>query len=186
MGRSWACAAVLAGITLALQPLNAAEANAGAPACQFKLGFAVLDQALGARVGACLDDESYNGNGDSVQHAAGGLLVWRRADNWTAFTDGYQTWVNGPNGIQRRLNTERFAWEGSEPAPVAQAIPGTVSQSSTVTAANTCSAVARSGSVSATGLNSSVVITGTGAGDTTVVRNQSTTSSSPGVTTTGC
>jgi plastocyanin len=38
--------------------------------------------------------------------------VWRKADNWTAFTDGHQTWLNGPFGLQRRLNTTRFAWEG--------------------------------------------------------------------------
>src|SRR5439155_10452091 len=39
------------------------------------------------------------------------LLVWRKADNFTAFTDGYRTWVQGPFGLQKRLNTERFAWE---------------------------------------------------------------------------
>jgi hypothetical protein len=43
--------------------------------------------------------------------AGGGLLVWRKADNWTAFTDGYRTWINGPAGIQQRLNTQRFSWE---------------------------------------------------------------------------
>ena len=43
---------------------------------------------------------------------SGGLLVWRKADNLTAFTDGYWTWVNGPRGLQRRLNSERFDWEG--------------------------------------------------------------------------
>jgi hypothetical protein len=43
--------------------------------------------------------------------------VWRKADNWTAFTDGYRTWVNGPAGLVRRLNTERFPWEGDAGAP---------------------------------------------------------------------
>ena len=38
-----------------------------------------------------------------------GLLVWRKADNHTAFTDGYRTWVNGPYGLQVRLNTARFS-----------------------------------------------------------------------------
>lgn len=38
-------------------------------------------------------------------------MVWRKADNWTAFTDGHRTWINGPNGLQQRLNIERFAWE---------------------------------------------------------------------------
>src|SRR5262249_21138217 len=34
-------------------------------------------------------------------------------DNFTAFTDGARTWVNGPFGLQQRLNTERFDWEGA-------------------------------------------------------------------------
>ena len=46
-----------------------------------------------------------------LQQTTGGLLVWRKADNWTAFTDGYRTWINGPNGLVQRLNTERFEWE---------------------------------------------------------------------------
>jgi hypothetical protein len=31
----------------------------------------------------------------------------------TAFTDGFQTWVNGPLGLQQRLNTQRFWWEAN-------------------------------------------------------------------------
>jgi hypothetical protein len=50
-------------------------------------------------------------NGDGLQHTSGGLLVWRKADNWTAFTDGFQTWINGPTGLQERLNTARLPWE---------------------------------------------------------------------------
>jgi hypothetical protein len=38
-------------------------------------------------------------------------MVWRKADSWTAFTDGYRTWINGPFGLQQRLNTQRFPWE---------------------------------------------------------------------------
>jgi hypothetical protein len=68
-------------------------------------------------VGGCLEDEHFNtANGNAEQrtvahHGQGGLLVWRKADNWTAFTDGYWSWVNGPSGLQRRLNTECFPWE---------------------------------------------------------------------------
>ena len=36
---------------------------------------------------------------------------WRKADNRTAFTDGYRTWINGPNGLVDRLNSARFPWE---------------------------------------------------------------------------
>ena len=80
--------------------------------CQFVLGFKTIRDLIGHdTVGECLDSEHYNAIGDSVQHTTGGLLAWRKADNWTAFTDGYRTWVNGPNGLQQRLNTERFEWE---------------------------------------------------------------------------
>src|SRR5712691_2185446 len=88
-----------------------------AASCQFILGFAVMPRLV-PRVGACLDNQSFSGNGDAVQHTTGGLLVWRKADNWTAFTDGYRTWVNGPYGLQQRLNTERFGWE-QRPTPTA-------------------------------------------------------------------
>jgi hypothetical protein len=38
-------------------------------------------------------------------------MVWRKADNWTAFTDGSTTWISGPNGVQERGNDQRFPWE---------------------------------------------------------------------------
>ncbi|HLY64336.1 MAG TPA: hypothetical protein VKU60_02285, partial [Chloroflexota bacterium] len=75
------------------------------------LGFEALQQALPQQVGTCLEDQHFSGNGDAVQHTSGGLLVWRKSDNWTAFTDGDQTWVNGPSGIAKRINSERFDWE---------------------------------------------------------------------------
>ena len=81
------------------------------PACHYQLGFAALHDSIPTIVGDCLDNEAYAANGDSVQHTTGGLLVWRRADNWTAFTDGYHTWVGGPYGVQERLNSRRFPWE---------------------------------------------------------------------------
>lgn len=80
--------------------------------CAFLLGFKTLRNLIGHDiVGACLEDEHHNHIGDSVQQTTGGLLVWRKSDNWTAFTDVYRTWVNGPDGLQQRLNTERFDWE---------------------------------------------------------------------------
>lgn len=98
-------------------------AHASAAECRFVLGFAALkgliDEAEGpATVGECLENERFNPqNGDALQLTSGGLMVWRKFDNWTAFTDGYRTWINGPFGLQRRLNTERFDWE-AEPPPV--------------------------------------------------------------------
>jgi hypothetical protein len=85
--------------------------------CQFVLGFAALQSLIPQVVGNCIDNEQHGANGDGLQHTTGvknavGLMVWRKADNWTAYTDGYHTWVNGPNGLQERLNIYRFCWEG--------------------------------------------------------------------------
>ena len=94
---------------------------AAAGPCRFVLGFATLAAAVPG-VGDCQQNQGYAPNGDALQHTTGGLLVWRKADNWTAFTDGYRTWLNGPQGVQQRLNTERFAWE-SDAAPAPAAAP---------------------------------------------------------------
>jgi hypothetical protein len=92
----------------------ASAAPTAASGCRFVLGFATLAGDLPQQVGQCIDDEGHNpANGDALQHTSGGLLVWRKADNWTAFTDGFHTWVNGPNGIAERLNTQRFSWEAN-------------------------------------------------------------------------
>ena len=111
-----ACARRAVFLCLLFLPL-AAALIAATPAhatshCQFVLGFKTLRDLIGhGVVGECLENEHYNATGDSVQQTSGGLLVWRKADNWTAFTDGYRTWLNGPYGLQQRLNTERFEWE---------------------------------------------------------------------------
>jgi hypothetical protein len=102
--------------------LGASSAGVSAPpprptpaaTCRFVLGFLALQTLIPARVGACRDNEHYDaGSGEAVQHTTGGLLVWRKADNSTAFTDGASTWVLGPHGVQRRPNTERFPWEAN-------------------------------------------------------------------------
>ena len=87
--------------------------------CQFTAGFKMLHDLIPTIVGECLRNEQYNPeNGDSLQPTTNGLLVWRKADNWTAFTDGYMTWLWGPCGLQKRLNTgPYFAWEGRLGAP---------------------------------------------------------------------
>src|SRR3954454_5707076 len=85
----------------------------GQSSCRFVLGFETLRNLVGAqKVGTCLEDEHFNlENGNAEQRTSGGLLVWRKVDNFTAFTDGGTSWVNGPNGLQSRPNSERFAWE---------------------------------------------------------------------------
>jgi hypothetical protein len=87
-------------------------AQAQASGCRFVLGFAALHDRLPAVVGACLADEQHDpASGDSLQPTTNGLLVWRKADNFTAFTDGARTWIIGPFGLQQRLNGQRFSWE---------------------------------------------------------------------------
>ena len=69
-------------------------------------------------VGEPLEDEHHNPlNGDALQQTTKGLMAWRKADNWTAFTDGTRSWINGPYGVQSRPNEERFPWEKDRPAP---------------------------------------------------------------------
>lgn len=102
------------------QPAAPAPMTTGS--CQFVLGFKTLSQLDPADVGSCTDQESHNPqNGDALQHTTNGLLVWRKVDNWTAFTNGYWTWINGPNGLARRLNTQRYSWEANSTGlPVVQ------------------------------------------------------------------
>lgn len=104
--------ALLASVALTLASSPAMPASAQAPGCRFVLGFAALQSMIPQVVGQCTADESHNPlNGDGLQPTTNGLLVWRKADNFTAFTDGVQTWVNGPFGLQMRLNSQRFFWE---------------------------------------------------------------------------
>ena len=118
--RRLALAALLA-LALTATPTAAQE-------CRFVLGFATLRDLIGAeKVGACLEDQQTNPeNGNAEQRTRGGLMVWRKADNFTAFTDGGTTWINGPNGLQSRPNAERFSWESDPvqggPAPQQQTV----------------------------------------------------------------
>ena len=77
----------------------------------FKLGFQALAAQIPRVVGQPIENEHYGANGDSLQQTTRGLMVWRKADNWTAFTDGSTTWISGPNGVQERGNDQRFPWE---------------------------------------------------------------------------
>ena len=116
------------GLLITLLCAGIPTASAQAQNCQFVLGFATLHNLIPQIVGQCLENEHHNpANGDGLQMTTNGLLVWRKADNFTAFTDGYRTWVNGPFGVQMRLNSQRFFWEANPeklaivPTPVAGA-----------------------------------------------------------------
>jgi hypothetical protein len=102
--------------TVTVQADHGAEADFTLQAvpCRFVLGFQALHNTIPSIVGNCGDNEQHNpANGDALQQTTKGLLVWRKADNFTAFTDGYRTWVSGPDGVRERLNTQRFAWEAN-------------------------------------------------------------------------
>ena len=109
--------ALLHAIVVLLLPVAVAAgtvSSVSAAGCTFQLGFRALHDQIPDVVGDCRADEHHNPeNGDALQETSRGLLAWRKADNFTAFTDGYRTWVNGPLGLQARLNTERFPWEGA-------------------------------------------------------------------------
>ena len=109
---------VVTATPLPVQAPPTAEPPAPAPVpeaqgpCYFELGFAALHDLIPDIVGDCLDNEMHGANGDGLQHTTDGLMAWRKADNWTAFTDGANTWINGPFGISTRPNDVRFSWEG--------------------------------------------------------------------------
>ena len=85
--------------------------------CRFVSSFFLLREQIGAeRVGRCLENQVTLETGDARQRTEMGEMVWRRYDGVTAFTDGYQTWIAGPNGIEVRLNSERLPWEGAPSA----------------------------------------------------------------------
>jgi hypothetical protein len=105
--------------TAVLVALFAVTSAVSAQQFEFKLGFKLLADQIPAIAGQPIENEWHNPeNGDGLQRTTTGLMVWRKADNWTAFTNGHTTWINGPYGVQSRLNTERFAWERDISAPV--------------------------------------------------------------------
>jgi hypothetical protein len=122
----------LMALGIILSPLvSPSPARAQAASCQFVLGFLTLEQMIPDIVGPCLDNVAYDAQGNGVQHTVAytgslGLMVWRKSDNFTAFTDGFRTWVNGPFGLQLRFNSQRFFWEfNPERLPIIPApVPG--------------------------------------------------------------
>ena len=121
-------AARLIALVVALGLAAAALVGSAGPAaaaadCQFVMGFKALHAMIPDTVGVCVENEQHHpGQGVTHQRTTHGLLVWRKASNHTAFTDGHHTWVSGPLGLQQRLNSEWFDWErDSAPAAFTQA-----------------------------------------------------------------
>lgn len=98
----------LAAMFVVARPLFAQD-------CSFQLGFEALSDLIPDAVGECLENESHDpASGLTRQATTSGWLTWRKSDNWTGFTDGQHTWVNGPDGVRQRLNHELFPWEAPD------------------------------------------------------------------------
>jgi hypothetical protein len=112
--RRTASLAVALLVSLLVSLLSGLAVIAQPSSCSFMLGFAALHDLIPDVVGSCVDNELHDpSTGDALQHTANGLLVWRKSDNWTAFTDGFQSWVDGPLGLQHRRNDQRLWWEAN-------------------------------------------------------------------------
>ena len=123
------------------QPTPASQPTATpTPAVQaaprFVLGFKLIANQIPDIVGNPIENEWFDvRNGNSIQRTVNpnrltsgglpreGMMVWRKSDNWTAFTDGWTTWVNGPYGLQSRLNSQRFPWENDPIVPPGSPTP---------------------------------------------------------------
>jgi hypothetical protein len=104
---------------LAVQPIGVK-----ADGCAENPDLASLRDSVGAHVvGDCSDDISEDPNGDIRVRTGHGELVLRAADGTSAFTNGFETWVKGPFGLQQRPNGQTFVWEPAAPgAPRSGAI----------------------------------------------------------------
>lgn len=106
------------------KPVNDGGGEIKKPSEKFQLGFKLLAGGMleqGFDPGEPLEDEHFEpSTGNSLQKTTKGLMVWRKADNWTAFTDGERTWINGPFGVMSRTNNERFNWEKDQTAVLAE------------------------------------------------------------------
>lgn len=119
-------------VALTLFSASPASAQERPPCSGFSWGFKSICDEIPDIVGAWVETEHHEGgrydsvagqfvDGNTLQRTTGGLFVWRKSDNFTAFTDGYWTWVNGPYGLQERLNSERFEWESDPPERASEA-----------------------------------------------------------------
>src|SRR5947207_15426377 len=92
--------AIVATLGALLWLAHPAAAAPAAARCWFQGGFLLLHDRLPHEVGTCTGQEQYDPvSGDAMQRSTGGVLIWRKADNWPGFTDGSTTWINGPYGL---------------------------------------------------------------------------------------
>jgi len=103
----------LAAATTALTSVPAL-ANEGdeAEKAEFRFGFQTLALMAPDMVGEPLHNELASANGDTHQGTSRGLMVWRKADNVPAFTDGTTTLLLGPRGSRFGATTIGSSGEG--------------------------------------------------------------------------
>jgi hypothetical protein len=93
------------------------EANGPIAGCTFLPSLDALRMRIGAGlVGECVEDALTSVDVDARQRTTNGELIWRRADGRATFTNGADTWLDGPEGVVRRHSHERYAWEPDEAA----------------------------------------------------------------------
>ena len=125
------------GVAVSLQPARADD-------CTIAPKFAVIVDALPDEVGQCITNERISpASLDIEQVTTGGLLVQRSLDGSVAFTNGVQTWVAGPSGVEARGPEERFDWEtGAAPSTA-----GTVAEAAQANAEVSAAASMPDGSI---------------------------------------
>lgn len=65
--------------------------------CAFAPRFVGLRETIPDVVGTCLTDVRYDSvSGDAAQLTSNGILLWRRADDSTLFSDGLSVWLDDP------------------------------------------------------------------------------------------
>lgn len=105
---------LILGMVTAFTPTAVARTS-----CSFTLGFKALHDLMPDVVGDCLENAQADAaTGNLTQRTVNGLLMWRKADNWTAFSDGPTTYVAGPDGIAARpTDGPKLPWEPQRPPP---------------------------------------------------------------------
>jgi hypothetical protein len=110
-------AAALSLVSVLPQSAAAQTASDGNATCTFDVGFADFLQSVSPDlVGSCLGPPHSNPNGNIEQATTTGLLYRRTCDGTGEFTDGANTWLNGPLGAGIRASDGApFEWEPVTP-----------------------------------------------------------------------
>jgi hypothetical protein len=105
------------------------EANGPIAGCTFHTRLGDLRDRIGVvLVGDCVENVRGAGHGEARQRTTRGEMVWWEGENRAVFANDVHTWMTGPNGVVRRRNEERFAWEadaeaGPRPSSLTHVMP---------------------------------------------------------------